>query len=132
MDLSTFIPSSDTVIVTLKHPVSGETLTKDDGTPMTVTAYAPHSKEYKAVVHALANKRIQKAQKTKKMLLTAEEIEQSALEMLVETTKDFDLQMGGKPVKFSTESATDVYQKFPWIKDQVAEAQEDYSAFLKN
>lgn len=132
MDLSTLSPTSDTITIVLKHPITGDPLTKDDGKEMTVTVFAPHSREYKAAIYAQANKRILKAQKSKKITMTAEEIEQSSLDLLVQTTKDFNLQMNGKTVKFSVAEAMEIYQKFPWIKDQVVEGQEDYTNFLKD
>jgi len=131
MDLSSLIPTTDTITVLLKHPVTEDALTKDDGTEMSITVYAPHSKEYKAALHDQTNKRIQKAQKTKKVTFTAEEIDLASVELIAKTTKEWDLIFNKKPLKFSVAEATDLYQKLPWLKDQIVEAQEDYTSFLK-
>ena len=131
MDLSTLLPTSDTITVILKHPVTDDVLMKDDGTEMSVTVYAPHSKEYKAAIREQTNKRIQKAQKNKKITFTAEEIDTASVELIAKTTKDWDLIFNKKQLKFSVAEATDLYQKLPWLKDQVIEAQEDYTSFLK-
>lgn len=131
MDLSNLLPTSDTITVILKHPVTDDVLMKDDGVEMSVTVYAPHSKEYKAALYEQTNKRIQKAQKSKKITFTAEEIELTTVELVAKTTKDWDLIFNKKPLKFSVAEATDLYQKLPWLKDQVLEAQEDYTSFLK-
>jgi hypothetical protein len=131
MDLSNLVPTDDTIVVTIKHPVTDEPLTKDDGKEMTITVYAPHSAQYKSTVHEQTNKRIQKAAKGKKMTFTAEEIEATTLELLAKTTKDWNIQLNGKSPKFSVAEATDLYNKLPWLKQQVLEAQEDYTAFLK-
>ena len=130
-DLSQLVPTSDIITVLLKHPVTDEILKKDDGTEMSITVYATHTKEYKAVIHEQTNKRIQKAQKNKKIVFSAEDIEIASVEVLAKTTKEWDLQFNKKPIKFSVAEAIDLYQKFPWIKDQVTEAQEDYTSFLK-
>jgi len=130
-DLSQLVPTSDIITVLLKHPVTDEILKKDDGTEMSITVYATHTKEYKAVIHEQTNKRIQKAQKNKKIVFSAEDIEIASVEVLAKTTKEWDLQFNKKPIKFSVVEAIDLYQKFPWIKDQVTEAQEDYTSFLK-
>jgi tRNA splicing ligase len=132
MDLSTLIPSTDTITFTVKHPITSEPLLKDDGKEMTVTLYSPYSKEFKAVMHEQANKRISKAQKSKKIVLTAEEIEEGSLELLAKTTKTFDLQLDKKPVPFSVAKAMEIYSKIPWLKEQAIEAQEDYTSFLKS
>lgn len=131
MDLLNLIPTDDIIVVSIKHPLTEEVLLKDDGKEMTVTLYAPHSAQYKAVVHEQTNKRIQKAAKGKKISFTAEEIESATLDMLAKTTKDWNIQLSGKSPKFSVVEATDLYAKLPWLKNQLLEAQEDYSSFLK-
>lgn len=132
MDLSNFIPTDDVIIVSVKHPITDEPLAKDDGKEMTITLYAPHSSQYKAVLHDQANKRIQKASKGKKISFTAEEMENSTLELLAKTTKDWNIQFNGKSPKFSVGEALDLYAKVPWLKNQLLEAQEDITAFFKN
>ena len=132
MDLAKLIPTDDTIVVSLKHPITDEPLTKDDGKEMTITVYAPHSAQYKAAVHEQTNKRIQKAAKGKKVTFTAEDIENATLELLAKTTKEWSIQLNGKSPKFSIDEAADLYAKLPWLKNQVVEAQEDYSAFLKD
>jgi hypothetical protein len=130
-DLFNLIPTSDTIVVTIKHPITDEPLLKDDGKEMTITVYAPHSEHYKAVIHEHTNKRLQKAAKTKKISMTAEEIEASTLDLLAKTTKDWNIQLSGKAPKFSVAEAIALYTKLPWLKAQALEGQEDYSAFLK-
>lgn len=132
MDLSNLIPSEDTITITIKHPISDEPLVKDDGKEMTITVYAPHSHQYKMVMHEQTNKRLQKASKSKKFTMSAEEIESASLEVMSKTTKDWSIQLNGKAPKFSQKEAYDLYAKLPWLKQQVLEGQEDYSAFLKN
>jgi hypothetical protein len=131
MDLQSLIPTDDTIVVELKHPVTEDLLLKDDGKAMTITVYAPHSSTYKAAIHEQTNKRIQKASKGKKITFTAEELENTSLELLAKTTKDWSIQLNGKSPKYSVGEAMDLYAKLPWIKQQVMDAQEDYSAFLK-
>lgn len=131
MDLQSLIPTDDTIVVELKHPVTEDLLLKDDGKAMTITVYAPHSSTYKAAIHEQTNKRIQKASKGKKITFTAEELENTTLELLAKTTKDWSIQLNGKSPKYSVGEAMDLYAKLPWLKQQVMDAQEDFSAFLK-
>ena len=131
MDLQSLIPTDDTIVVELKHPVTEDLLLKDDGKAMTITVYAPHSSTYKAAIHEQTNKRIQKASKGKKITFTAEELENTTLELLAKTTKDWSIQLNGKSPKYSVGEAVDLYAKLPWLKQQVMDAQEDFSAFLK-
>ena len=130
-DLFALIPTDDTISIVVKHPITDEPLVKDDGKEMTITVYAPHSGQYKAVLHEQTNKRIQKASKGKRVTFTAEELENVTLELLAKTTKDWNIQLNGKSPKFSVTEAVDLYSKLSWLKQQVLDAQEDYSAFLK-
>jgi hypothetical protein len=130
-DLFALIPVDDTISVVIKHPSTDEPLVKDDGKEMTVTVYAPHSAQYKSAIHEQTNRRIQKASKSKKVTFTAEELENATLELLAKTTKDWHIQLNGKSPKFSVAEAVDLYSKLPWLRQQVMDAQEDYSTFLK-
>lgn len=130
MDLSNFAITTDTVTVEIKHPITDEVLYKDDGDAMTITAFLPHAKEYKAVIHAQANVRIQKAQKGKS-IYTSEDIEEATLDLLIKTIKDWDIQLDGKEPKFSPDIAREVLDKFPWLRMQVIKAQDDYTSFFK-
>ena len=58
MDLKDLTPKTDEIVVTIKHPVSGEVLKNDDSSDMVITVYAPHSKEYKKVQRELITKRL--------------------------------------------------------------------------
>jgi hypothetical protein len=130
-DLFNMIPTDDVIVITIKHPVTEETLVKDDGKEMTITMYAPHSSVYKSAIHEQTNKRLQKMAKGKKMTFTAEDMEASTLDLLVKTTKEWNIQFNGKSPKFTAVEASDLYNKVPWLKSQILEAQEDFSSFLK-
>lgn len=129
MDLSAFIPKSDFATFDIRNPLTGEPMTKDDGTDMSITVYLPHSKEYKSVVHEQNNKRISRAQKGK-TVYTSEDLEEATLELLVKTTKEWNLQLNKEDVKFSPEKARELYDKLPWVKAQMLQAQEDLASFL--
>jgi|NOAtaT_7_FD_contig_21_10434865_length_601_multi_5_in_0_out_0_2 hypothetical protein len=131
MDLLDLKPKSETIEVILTHPVSLEPICKEDGTEMSITVYAPHSKVYKEALHEQTNRRIQKAQKTKKFTLTSEDAEQSSLEVLARVTKEWDIVVGGKTPKMDFQTAMDLYREYPWIKEQIEEAINDTASFLK-
>jgi len=122
MDLKDLTPSSDTVEVTIVHPTSYEPLTNEDGSPMVITMYAPHSKEYKAAMHEQTNRRLKQAQSKKKMEITAEDLEAATIELLAKTTKDWKITFGGVKPKFNVDKAKEIYEEVFWIKDQIEEA----------
>lgn len=123
----------DTTEVELLNPKTGELLTNDvDGSPMTITVYGPYSSTYKSINHAQQNKRLMKAQRTGgKLGLTAEEIDASALELLVKCTADWNITLDEKPEKFSLDKVREVYQEYPWVRDQVDAVFGETRAFLE-
>jgi hypothetical protein len=131
MDLKDFKPISDVIVVELKHPTTGDVLTNDDETPMTISRYAPHSKEYKSAVNVETNKKLKIAQSKKKLMMTAEDLEEINIRLLAETTFDWNITYGKKQPKFSVDSAKEMYEEVFWIKDQLEEAEAEYLDFTK-
>ena len=125
MDLMNLKPTSDTVEVLLVHPSTLESLTNQDGSEMSITVYAPHTKEYKAVMHEHTNKRIAKASKRKATNFSAEELESATIDLLVRTTAAWDITYDGKKPKLTPALCKEVYTNLFWIKDQIEEAVAD-------
>lgn len=131
MDLIDLTPKSDEITVVLKHPATGDALKNEDGSEMTITLYAPHSKEYKKVLHEMTNKRLKKMQSKGKTDITAEELEEVSLDSLAKTTKEWNITFAGEQPKLSLIKAREVYEKVFWIKAQIEEAIEDSLDFMK-
>ena len=132
MDISNFIPTVDTVDVEIKSPVDQSVMKNEDGTPMTITMYLPHSKEYKAVRHDQTNRRIQASQKKGGNKVTAQEIEAETIELLVKTTAGWNITYKEKQPKFSEEVAKEIYEKAPFIAEQLFEGVAEAEVFTKN
>lgn len=130
-DLLDLTPKSDTIVVTIKHPVSQEPLKNDNGSEMTITIYAPYSKEYKRVVHDIAQKRLKKAQKEGRQEFSLEDIEEASLDSLSMTTKEWNITYGGEQPELTVDKAKEVYDKVFWIKSQIETAVEQSLDFMK-
>lgn len=130
-DLLDLTPQSDIIVVTIKHPVSAEPLKNSDGSEMTITVYAPYSKEYKRVAYDIANKRLKAAQEKGKKDFSLEDYEEASLESLARTTKEWNITYGGEIPEYSVKKAKEVYDKVFWIKAQVDEALEGSLSFMK-
>ena len=98
---------------------------------MTITIYAPHSKEYKKVLHEQTNKRLKKMQSKGNKDITAEEIEEATLEALAKTTKEWNITYGGELPKLTLAKAREVYEDVFWIRSQIEGAIEDSLDFMK-
>lgn len=130
MDLKDLDIKSETITTILTHPITGEVLTKKDGTDMSVTTYGVFSPQYKIAVNRISNIRLKQVSKTGKIDLTAEEIEENNLNRLVETTVGWNLQLDGKDVVFSKDTAKEIYIRFPFIRYQAVADQEDMTNFF--
>ena len=131
MDLMNLKPTSDTVEVKLVHPNTGKTLKNDDNTDMTITLYASHSKEHKAVLHEQTNKRLKAMQSGKKQDFTAQDIEEATLTLLSKITAEWDITYGGEKPKLTVDKAREIYDEVFWIKNQMEDALADSLDFTK-
>lgn len=131
MDLMNIGTTKETTDVTLYNPVNSELLTNEDGSEMTITICGPYSKKYKAISHAQQNRRLMKAQRTGgKLNLTAEEIEASALDLLVKCVESWNITLGGEQPECKEAKVREVFETLPWVREQVDSALGDTQAFL--
>jgi len=132
MDISDFIPTVDTVDIELKSPIDFQVMANTDGSPMTITMYLPHSKVYKEVRHAQTNKRIQESQKKNRKPVTAQDIEEETLELLVKTTAKWNITWKGGQPDFTEVLAREIYSLAPFIPEQLFEGVAEAEVFTKN
>jgi hypothetical protein len=129
MDLMNLKPTSDTVEVILKHPNTLDPLLNDDGSEMTVTLHASHSKEYKKIVHEQQDRRIKMMQKKAKSQISAQDIERDATDLLAKVTAAWDITYGGEQPKLTVTKAKEVFTEVFWIREQIEEAFSDSMDF---
>lgn len=123
MDLNDFMPTSDEVVVELKHPKTEELL------GMSVTLYAQHTEQFKDMQYKAIDRNIAERQNKKDYVPSARQIDESRVRQLAEITKGWDLTQDGKKVKFSVEKAVEIYTKLPFVRNQIElalEAAEDF------
>lgn len=136
MDLSQFDStkkSSAGVAMTLRSPIDGKDLI-DEGTkqPLTITLIGQDSAEFRAMQHRLSSKRLNAAVK-KKLRLDADELDADTLSMLAKSTKAWQgIVVEGKALDCNESTARSLYERMPWIREQVEEFISDRSNFLGN
>lgn len=128
MDLKNFVPSTDNVVVELK--IKDKPLTNKDGTPMTITVMSPYSKEYKEVAHRLSRERMKSLKEDDANADAVKDFEEFALNVLVDTTVDWDITWGDEKPKFNKELAREIYTDAFWIKMLISEAQAKLGDFI--
>ena len=120
------IAFNDTAKLVIVHPSTGEDLTQDNGSAMSVTIYGVQSSQYRTAKNEALNKRMAR----RSGQATAEQIESDALELLAKCTDSFnglDIGDGLLDVK----DAKRVYRENPWLKDQVDQGMADNALFLQ-
>tara|TARA_B110000503_G_C6846335_1_gene288917 strand:+ start:140 stop:538 length:399 start_codon:yes stop_codon:yes gene_type:complete len=131
MDLKDLKPSLDDIVITIKHPTTGDVLKNDDGSDMTITILAPHSKGYKKVQYEQINKRLKKAQKSKSQDIDYSDVEEATLEVLSKATESWNITFGGEKPKLTAAKAKELYEEVFWIKGQIEEEVSNSLDFMK-
>ena len=131
MDLKDLTPTSDDIVVELTHPATGDKLFNEDKTQMTIILYAPHSKEYKKVLHTQTNYRLKTATKTGSINITSEELEENTLSLMASVTKSWDITFDKEKPECTYEKAMALYDEVFWIKTQLDQAVESYLGFMQ-
>lgn len=132
MDLKDLTPKTDTIEVTIVHPFEDKVLKNEDDSDMTITLYTEYSKQYKAELHRQTNIKLKRMQKNGgKVDMTAEQIEESAYEMMAAITKEWNITYEGKLLPLTLENAKMVYTELFWLREQLEAAMADAKDFTK-
>jgi hypothetical protein len=132
MDLKNLTPKSDIIEVILVHPNTLEPLMNEGSdSEMSITLYAPHSKEYKKLMHEQTDKRLAQMQKSKKVQISAAELEKASIDVLAKATKEWDITYDGESPKLTVPKAREIYSEYFWIKNQLEEAINDTLDFTQ-
>ncbi len=118
----------------LKHPGTGQVLKQDGtGVPITINLTGRDAADYQQLAHKVQNKKLDKAGRSGRLKVTAEEIEDDELALLVLSTKGWaGITIEGVAIEYSPEAAKQLYLRFPWIREQASEFVADRSNFLGN
>jgi len=125
MDLTNLIPEKETTLVTLK--VGDKVLENDDGTPMTIEVYLPHTKVYRAAKHKQTDTLLEKRKDT----LKSSEAEALGIELLAETTKAWNITYNKDKPKFSVKKAIEIYDAIPQVPEQIIDEVKAQEGFTK-
>jgi len=106
--------SNEGAVLEVLHP---KTLTK---TGIEIILVGTDSDIYNKQRLKASNKRLEQLNKTGKLKRTAEEIEEETIEMLVSCTIGWSgIEEDGKPLEFTPKHVKHVYEKYPWIREQI-------------
>lgn len=115
--------------VTIYHPGTHEDL------DIVIRVLGKDSDEFQKVTRAQSKKRMARLNKggfRSGAILTPEEIEQDGIELLAACTLSWSgVVIDGAEVSCNRESALSLYERFPWIKEQIDTAIGDRANFIK-
>lgn len=115
--------------VRLYHPGTNEDL------DIIISVLGKDSDEFIKVSRAQSKKRLAKMTKSgfrNTAPVPVEEVEQDGIDLLAACTKKWSgVIVDGKPVECSVENAKMIYERFPWIREQVDTAIGDRANFIK-
>lgn len=122
MNLYDRTPKSDTITITLKDPETQEVFKNADDTPMTITLWAPHTREYKAALYDIRSGATEEVK--------GKELLDSMTEVYATVTKEWNITLeGDQKAKFSYKKALEAYKKVYWIEEQIQSNLSEYEAF---
>ena len=133
MDLNDLAPSSDTAVLTLRHPTDGSVLMNDDGTPMTITLMGSDSEPYQKSQRSATNRRLaQTGKRGGQSKLTAEELLADNIEALTAVTKSWNVTLDKAKPECEAPVVRQTYKKFIWLREQVDDFVGDRANFVKD
>lgn len=130
-DLNTIGQINETAMVEVYNPVTGESMTTDDGAPMEVEVYGQDSAHYKAVDRSILNRNIGSASRRGKLSLDAEQLDAQAMERTSKCVKSWNIQYGGEVPGTDPETVKRILTELPWLREQIEAGVADRARFLK-
>jgi hypothetical protein len=132
VDLNAFdtvTAANEGAVLELRGP-NGEPLKQDGGKkPVSITLYGADSEVARKARNAAANRYLKQRGKVQ---ITAEGSEADALSFLAKCTAAWDgIVVDGKALPCDRENVMQVYERFPFIREQVDEFIADRANFLK-
>jgi hypothetical protein len=116
-------------VMEVLHPATNQPLEDDEGEPVLITLAGIDSEVFRKAQRAATNRRLAVKGRTK---ITADELEQDALEALVACTLDWSgIAIGGEVLECTKANVRKVYTEFRWLREQVDEFVGDRAGFLK-
>lgn len=130
-DLANLESADEGVPVTILHPATNQPLRDDDGNDVTITVMGQDSQAFQQAKRRAMNRRMAAMRGGRGAKLTAEELEAENIATLVACTVGWSgLALEGKPLTFDAKNVRMVYERFPWIREQVDEFIGDRANFL--
>lgn len=132
MDLSTLDTAAGGeagAVMELRHPVTKEVLTHEDGRPQTIRIAGYDSPRWRKANREQIDQRIENGRK--KIVETQADSERYAIDLLVAATLGWDIFLDGEVPAFTPAAAHKFYSRFIWVREQVDNFAANRANFIK-
>lgn len=124
MDLKDLIPDTETLTIEIEY--KDKVFTNEDGSPMTIEVYLPHSKVGKQAEYKKSDSILRKGGE----FISTEEWVDIGNTYFADITKGWDLTLKGEKPAFSNKKAKKIYEELAFIPKLIEEkvsAQVDFT-----
>ncbi|MEQ8767212.1 MAG: hypothetical protein RL885_25095 [Planctomycetota bacterium] len=135
MDLSfldTRAAAETGITVELVHPVTGDPILDTEGQPQWIRAYGADSQQYQKARYAVIDRATERRGRGGVQAPKAAEIEGKAREILARAVSDWQIELEGECPECNLLNVRSLFDRFPWIYEQVDAAINDRGALLGN
>jgi hypothetical protein len=130
--LDTVKASDEGSVLQVRHPTTGAVLANGDGRAVEIKLAGTDSERARKAERSALNRRLKMGGRRGAGTLTAEELDNDALEMLAVCTLAWSgFVMDGQEVECTPENAKRLYRQMPWLREQAQAHAEERSNFLK-
>jgi hypothetical protein len=130
MDLSSLIASSDVVELQLKT-MAGELMETEAGEAISLLVIGTDHSDFIKANNAIMNQRLKKATMTRKVQVTAEQLEAENLQRTAACIKGFKNITLDESLEYNDFNVRKLLKSVPFIREQVDEFVADRANFLK-
>lgn len=123
-DLRNFIPETDFLEVALE--TSKGKLTNPDGTPMTITMYAPYSKQFKENQYAIVDEAIKNGLDNS----SAKDLSERTVKTIAKNISSWNITLDGKKPKLTYVKAKEVIETVPFVQPLLEKALGNSEGFM--
>lgn len=131
MDLSQFeVEDTDVARMPVVSPVTGEPLTADDGSPVTISLISQDSQKFRSLRRKAIDRRLKN--RGARQTYTAAQAEADSIEALCDATVGWEnVVLDGEQLECTPDNVRKVYKRLPWLVTQVDAFVADLANFMQ-
>jgi hypothetical protein len=123
--------SEEGAVMSVRHPTTNAVLQDNEGNDMYIRFRGKDAKSYQAVVNKFTNDKFDKANRTRRLIGTAEEALAEEIELLSLSATSWNILVGGEKPECTPQNVRQVLTSLPWLREQAQAFVDNRANFLK-